>query len=232
MQPELRKKRILDAAMELFIRHGYDKTTIAEVARLAGIGKGSLYLHFDNKGEVLEALFLRELHAFSEAWLCAVMAAAAGGTLGGMYKAMIQALQSNPFMSAVFRRDGAMLGNYLLHRPQSIVQASATGQMTRHEVIAQMQAAGAIRDDLSAKVIARIIDMLAQGMLQTEMAEVHERDAIIEGIGELMDRALTPPGKGASEAGKAVLQRVFAIGRQRFEEFIAQRASAKQRSEP
>ncbi len=223
----------MDAAVELFIRHGYDKTTIAEIARLAGVGKGSLYLHFDNKAELLEVLFLRELRAFSEAWFSAVMAAPLGGTLGGMYTGMIQALQSSPFMAAVFRRDGTMLGNYLIGRPHSLVQASASGQLARHEVIAQMQRAGAVRDDLDAKVIAHIIDMLSRGMVQLEMTEIHERNAVIEGVGELMDRALTPPdAREASEAGKAVLRRVFEVGHRRFEEFVAQRSRTRRKHEP
>lgn len=234
--------------MGLFMRQGYDKTTIAEIARAAGIGKGSLYLHFANKDELLEMLFLRELYAFSEAWFAAVMAAPQGGTLGGMYKAMIQAFDGSPFMTAVLRRDGTVLGAHLMRRPGSILQASARGQMTRHEVIALMQQAGAVRDDIDAKVIAHVIDMLAHGMVQLGMNPLEGRgeaaigeavideavidEAVIEGIGEIMDRALTPAHAGASEAGKQVLQQVFEAGRQRLQALLAERARRQRGNTP
>src|SRR5262245_3314496 len=44
---------ILDAVERLLARHGYRKTTMEDVAREAGIGKGSIYLHFPSKEEVV-----------------------------------------------------------------------------------------------------------------------------------------------------------------------------------
>ena len=46
------RDRILDAADELLARFGYRKMTIDDLARRAGIGKGSIYLHFRSKQEV------------------------------------------------------------------------------------------------------------------------------------------------------------------------------------
>lgn len=46
------KQAILDAAEHLLANHGYKKMTIDDIARHAGIGKGSVYLHFDSKEEV------------------------------------------------------------------------------------------------------------------------------------------------------------------------------------
>ncbi len=43
---------ILDAAERLFRRYGYKKTTIDDLAREAGIGKGTVYLYFDSKESV------------------------------------------------------------------------------------------------------------------------------------------------------------------------------------
>src|SRR5215207_7837924 len=43
---------ILDAADRLLARHGYKKMTVDELAREAGIGKGTVYLHFASKEEV------------------------------------------------------------------------------------------------------------------------------------------------------------------------------------
>lgn len=43
---------ILDAAEKLFGRFGYRKTTVQEIADEAGIGKGTIYLHFESKRAV------------------------------------------------------------------------------------------------------------------------------------------------------------------------------------
>src|SRR5258705_1122081 len=43
---------ILDAAQRLFARYGYRKTTVDELAREAGIAKGTVYLYFKSKEEI------------------------------------------------------------------------------------------------------------------------------------------------------------------------------------
>src|SRR3954466_13223894 len=46
---------ILDAAERLLARHGYRKTTMDDIAREVGIGKGTTYLHFGSKEDVFLA---------------------------------------------------------------------------------------------------------------------------------------------------------------------------------
>jgi AcrR family transcriptional regulator len=55
-----REHRILDAAMANFTRYGFKKTTIEEIARGAGVGKGTVYLQFSSKQEILHRLMERE----------------------------------------------------------------------------------------------------------------------------------------------------------------------------
>ena len=47
---------ILDAALELFSVQGYEATSISQLAEAVGIRKASLYSHFENKQEILDAL--------------------------------------------------------------------------------------------------------------------------------------------------------------------------------
>jgi AcrR family transcriptional regulator len=47
-----KRRAILDAARELFADQGYDETTIAEIARAAGVAVGTVYLYFANKHEI------------------------------------------------------------------------------------------------------------------------------------------------------------------------------------
>jgi AcrR family transcriptional regulator len=47
------RERILDAAGELFARHGFDATPVDAIAARAGLTVGALYRHFSGKGELL-----------------------------------------------------------------------------------------------------------------------------------------------------------------------------------
>ncbi len=51
------QKQIIDSAFELFAKEGYSKTSIAAVAKKAGISKGLIYHYFDSKEAILEAIF-------------------------------------------------------------------------------------------------------------------------------------------------------------------------------
>ena len=51
--------RILDAAMTCFLDQGYHATKMQDVARQAGMAKGTLYLYFQSKEEMLLALLQR-----------------------------------------------------------------------------------------------------------------------------------------------------------------------------
>jgi AcrR family transcriptional regulator len=46
------RESLLDAMERLLARYGYKKTTMDDLAREAGIGKGTIYLHFPSKEEV------------------------------------------------------------------------------------------------------------------------------------------------------------------------------------
>jgi AcrR family transcriptional regulator len=58
--PRTRKRlRILKAATEHFTRHGYRKANMSEIAHSAGVAKGTLYLYFKTKSDLL-------IHAIAE----------------------------------------------------------------------------------------------------------------------------------------------------------------------
>jgi AcrR family transcriptional regulator len=50
---------ILDAALQVFGQYGYRRTSMDDIAREAGIGKGTIYLSFASKEEVFQALSQR-----------------------------------------------------------------------------------------------------------------------------------------------------------------------------
>jgi len=55
------RARLLEAGRELFARHGLRKTTVEELARAAGIAKGTFYLFFRSKEALYGQVLLEEL---------------------------------------------------------------------------------------------------------------------------------------------------------------------------
>jgi AcrR family transcriptional regulator len=61
-----RRTEILSAAKEVFADRGYEATTIADIARAAGLSYGSVYWYFESKESLFHALMQAEAHALRE----------------------------------------------------------------------------------------------------------------------------------------------------------------------
>ena len=48
--------QIINAAIEVFAKQGLDKGKIADIAKVAGIGKGTIYEYFKSKDEIFNAI--------------------------------------------------------------------------------------------------------------------------------------------------------------------------------
>ena len=58
---EARPDEVLDAALDLFMEKGFAATRVEDIARRAGLSKGSVYLYFDSKEAVFEGLVRRAI---------------------------------------------------------------------------------------------------------------------------------------------------------------------------
>lgn len=58
---EERPSEILAAALETFVEHGYAATKLEEVARRAGVTKGTLYIYFESKEALFKAVVRENL---------------------------------------------------------------------------------------------------------------------------------------------------------------------------
>jgi AcrR family transcriptional regulator len=54
--PEERREELMNAAERLFLKHGVEPTTIEQITVGAGVAKGTFYLYFSSKEDVLAAL--------------------------------------------------------------------------------------------------------------------------------------------------------------------------------
>jgi AcrR family transcriptional regulator len=53
LDKDTRREQILDAAAKMFIARGYENSSVDDIARLAGLSKGSIYWYFKSKLEIL-----------------------------------------------------------------------------------------------------------------------------------------------------------------------------------
>lgn len=74
-QPEMRPQQILEAARRTFARQGYFGATLDDVAREAGITKGTIYLYYSSK----QALFSEMIRAYADEALGELRADLAAG---------------------------------------------------------------------------------------------------------------------------------------------------------
>ena len=52
-----RRAHILDAAVTVFAKRGFDRARVSDIARSAGVADGTIYLYFKNKDDLLIRLF-------------------------------------------------------------------------------------------------------------------------------------------------------------------------------
>lgn len=65
MSKDVRKK-ILEAASEAFSAYGYDKTTVEDIAKMAGKAKTTVYYYFEGKVEIFAAALEEEVRAMQD----------------------------------------------------------------------------------------------------------------------------------------------------------------------
>lgn len=112
-EPAERADRILDAAKELLLRWGYRRVTIDEIARLAGVGKGTIYLHWRTREQLFFAVGAREAVAMIDAVVTAMRADPREVALHRYMRRFFLEAMRRPVLRALFTRDAEILDKFL-----------------------------------------------------------------------------------------------------------------------
>ena len=120
-----RAERILDAAAALIQRWGYNKTTIDDIAKQAGVAKGTIYLHWKTREALFQALLTREYLTMLEQFVQRLASDPENATLHGITKQAFLIPMTRPLIKGMMLGDTDMLGE-LAHReyadPASVTQ--------------------------------------------------------------------------------------------------------------
>jgi AcrR family transcriptional regulator len=165
-KPEPSREQLMTAAIDCFARLGYQGTTIERIARTAGVTKGAIYYHFRDKEELLFETVKDRVGGFEQQVLAEVNPAEdALASLRHVVDAcffhatvsnhrrfiitlMIEALDTNPTLSAAFQR--------ILRRMRAFVAG----------VVRRGQEQGSIRRDVPPEMAAAVI---AGGIIGAEV---------------------------------------------------------------
>ncbi|MEN6476112.1 MAG: TetR/AcrR family transcriptional regulator [Syntrophaceae bacterium] len=61
-----KRERVIDAALKIFDRDGFHRATMDDIAKLADVGKGSVYRYFKNKDDLLQCILMERTEQFFE----------------------------------------------------------------------------------------------------------------------------------------------------------------------
>ncbi len=157
---EARAERILAAAGELIVRWGYKKTTIDDIARQAGVAKGTIYLHWKTREELFKAVLIHDELKLMEDMQQRIASDPEGTTLHGLLKHGVLATMKRPIWKAVMTRDTDMLGE--LAQDETLVQRSMENFKTYFNVLHEQ---GLIRPDLDMKHFVYLLSAITIGFL-------------------------------------------------------------------
>lgn len=199
-----REERLLDAAARLLVRWGYRKTTIDDVAREAGVGKGTVYLHWKDKNDLFRAAILREQRRLGEEIEQRIAADPEGGLLHRVSMHGMLAALSHPLMTAIISGKSDIFNGFLEAYNPGFYQQLA-GEADTYLI--QMQQAGLIRTDVPVSSISYLLTALKVGMINLPELIGQDRlpamEELAEAISELIRRWLEPDSPpSSSEAGK------------------------------
>jgi AcrR family transcriptional regulator len=129
------RERLERAALALFVEHGYDATTVAQIADRAGLTKSTFFRHFADKREVLFGGQDMLAELFSDAVLTAPPSATTAGCLAA-------ALES---AAAAFTPDRHDLA------PQRRAVIAANSELQERQLLKRARLASAMSDALRVR---------------------------------------------------------------------------------
>jgi AcrR family transcriptional regulator len=147
---QARGEQILIAAGELLIRHGYQRITMEDVARHAGVGTGTLYLHWKTKEMLFETVLLRELITIWSELAQRLDTNPADALLHRFLGYLLRAVKERPLAQALFTRDSTLLGKLAQRSVVLEAQPLANGV----QLISTLRELGLVRSDVALDVQA------------------------------------------------------------------------------
>ncbi|MEU1397641.1 helix-turn-helix domain-containing protein [Micromonospora zamorensis] len=199
-----RETKILDVAADMLVRHGYRRVTIDDVAGAAGIGKGTVYLHWKTREALFVAVFAREVRAAIADMVTALRADPAVALLHRFAVEFFLAILRRPLLYGMAIGDVQMWGKLV---------GSQTGyDGGRHTTVLEsyidvLASRGLVRADLAPPELTYAFQAVFEGFVYAERAvdTTGSRDERVRLLSATVESAFSRPGTpDAALAGEVV----------------------------
>lgn len=159
--------RILAAAGELLLGRGSKGVTIAEVAQKAHVGKGTVYLYWKTKEDLLLDLVCRDFLALADEVVASVTADPDLARPSRLCPNMLHTAAAHPYVSALQSNDGDLLG-VLADDPRSTRLLDTLGpDAVMHGILPIWRDNALARTDWTVEDQAFALHALVTGFLKT-----------------------------------------------------------------
>jgi len=163
-----RREEIMAAAKKVFARKGFHATTIADIAKQAGLAYGSVYWYFDSKDELFHALMAAEGAALHAHVAAAAEEAPVRASLQATVRATLEFFEADKAAVKLLLRDPYALGGRFEEHLGGIyqgfiadIEAFVVTAQERGDVVA-------VPARMAACALAALVGQLAHRRLSTD----------------------------------------------------------------
>jgi len=181
---EGRREQILAAAREVLAEHGYERTTVSQIAQRAQVAQGTFYLYFPSK-EALPGALASELCG---AMAAATDAAAAKDTLDAAVDALVEGVLRTAHEQRDVLRE-ANRGVELAPDFETWSRITEPWRTALEDVLRRFQATGAVPADVEVVTTAYVLRDLLDRAAKAQVIFDHHDYATA--TAKLVGRALT-----------------------------------------
>ncbi|GAA3755149.1 AcrR family transcriptional regulator [Spinactinospora alkalitolerans] len=160
-----RAERILDAAGELLVSWGYRRVTIDEVARRAGVGKGTVYLHFATKEALFLTVLMRSQLAMAERAVQRMRTDPSSVLLSNMARSAYLEVQRDPMVRAILTGDTETLGSLTRSAYETAGELLELRERTVDGYFDALREHGALRTDTPRDLQRHAFTAIVMGFL-------------------------------------------------------------------
>ena len=166
---------ILDAAEKLFVEQGVSRTTLQHIATAAGVTRGAIYWHFDDKSALFNAMMERVTLPF-ECALSVLDTSDDANMLADLRKFFVEIFrvtETNPQARRVLEIASLKVEFVDEMEAVRVRRRQSKGELTA-QVVARVklaQARGQVREDIEPHMLATGLWALMDGLIRSWMFE-------------------------------------------------------------
>jgi len=182
-----KRRQILDGARRVFLADGFDGASMNDIARVAGVSKGTLYVYFDSKEALFEALIREDRKQQAERLVIPADAADPRAALAAFGRKLI-ALMTQPEMIAQVRIVIAATARFPSLGRVFYESGPLYGELRLAERLEIWRAEGALQFDDGRLAARQFIDLCKSGVFHGCLFGLTETSA--EAIAQSVDAAV------------------------------------------